>query len=149
MIGDPEVGIAWWVSLPLGSGSLAEVALRSDPPSSGELRRARAAVANACARVAFDGPVPVAVLAVGGSATSLGRITGRRLDGTSLRRALALLSTVDAAGIAARYGIDPVRARLLPAGLVVLEALAERLGAVIEVGGGGIREGVLLEGLAR
>ena len=37
------------------------------------------------------------------------------------------------------------RARLLPAGLLILEAIAQCLETDLEVGRGGIREGVLLE----
>ncbi len=148
VIGSPSGEIAWWASLALGSGSLAAMALHHDPPTSAELASARAAVAAACGRVGFHGPAPALVLAVGGSATSLGRLAGCRLDAGGFTRALALLSGAPAAEIAVRHDIDPARARLLPAGLIVLEAFAQRLGGVIEVGRGGIREGVLLEALA-
>jgi exopolyphosphatase/pppGpp-phosphohydrolase len=35
--------------------------------------------------------------------------------------------------------------RLLPAGILILQALGDRLGTTVMVGRGGIREGVLME----
>jgi exopolyphosphatase/pppGpp-phosphohydrolase len=35
--------------------------------------------------------------------------------------------------------------RLLPAGLLILQAASERFGSPLKVAGGGLREGVLLE----
>ena len=54
--------------------------------------------------------------------------------------------TEDAA-VAERFLIDPQRARLLPAGLLILQGASGLLETTIEVGRGGIREGVLLEAL--
>ena len=88
-------------------------------------------------------------VAVGGSATSLARIAGEILDAAALRRALDLLVSAPAEVIAARHGIEAVRARLLPAGLLVLAGVAEVFGVALRVGAGGIREGVLLEAAAR
>jgi exopolyphosphatase/pppGpp-phosphohydrolase len=64
-------------------------------------------------------------------------------------RALDLLTGAPAAEIAARFEIDARRAALLPAGLVILEAVGVLLGATLRVGRGGVREGVLLEALRR
>jgi len=53
---------------------------------------------------------------------------------------------VERAGvIGARFGIDVERVRLLPAGLLILQAASELLGAPLQIGRGGLREGVLLE----
>ena len=135
-------GPSWSVSLPLGSGDLAAAYLHGDPPSAVDLSALRGAVAAALAGVA---PPPVAIrLAVGGSATSLRRLAGPRLDAIGLERALATLIAAPAAVAAERFGIAPERARLLPAGIVVLEALARRLGP-LEIARGGLREGVLRE----
>jgi exopolyphosphatase/pppGpp-phosphohydrolase len=86
-------------------------------------------------------------VAVGGSATSLGRVAGPMLDAPSLQRALTELTAAPAAAVAERFVIDPERARLLPAGLLILEGASRLLEATIQVGRGGIREGVLLEAL--
>jgi exopolyphosphatase / guanosine-5'-triphosphate,3'-diphosphate pyrophosphatase len=135
-------GAAWSVSLPLGSGDLAAAHLRGDPPAADELAALRAEAARALAGIA---PPPVErALAVGGSATSLRRLAGSRLDAAGLERALATLVTAPAEVVAERTRIAPERVRLLPAGIVVLAAVAERLGP-LEVARGGLREGVLRE----
>jgi exopolyphosphatase/pppGpp-phosphohydrolase len=47
--------------------------------------------------------------------------------------------------VARRLDLDPRRARLLPAGIVILEAAVACLGRPLAVAPGGLREGVLLE----
>ncbi len=142
VVGRCAVGPSWSVSLPLGSGDLTAAHLRGDPPSRDELARLRTVVAEALAAVA---PPPVTrTLAVGGSATSLRRLAGPRLESATLERVLAMLLAAPAAQLAERLGIAPERARLLPAGIVVLTAIARRLGA-LEVARGGLREGILHE----
>jgi exopolyphosphatase/guanosine-5'-triphosphate,3'-diphosphate pyrophosphatase len=143
VVGRAPDRIDWWRSMPIGSGSIARGHLHSDPPTESELDAARAAVAGALDALQ---PPPVAgAVAVGGSATSLGRIAGPSLDGSSLSRSLALLTAEPAAAAAARHGIDAERVRLLPAGILILQALGDRLGTTVMVGRGGIREGMLLE----
>ena len=135
--------VTWCASLELGSGQLADDCLRSDPPSPDELAQARARVSEV-----LDGitPPPAArVVAVGGSATSLRRIAGARLDSAAFARTLELLSGARAVDLARRFTLDADRVRLLPAGLLILEAAAERFGAPLEVARGGLREGLLLE----
>lgn len=140
--GTCAAGATWSTSLPLGSGDLAAAHLAGDPPTDDELARMRAAVADVLAGVA---PPPVdRVLAVGGSATSLGRLAGPLLDRTALERALTALLAAPASVVAEQTGIVPERVRLLPAGIAVLAAVAERLGP-LEVARGGLREGVVRE----
>jgi exopolyphosphatase / guanosine-5'-triphosphate,3'-diphosphate pyrophosphatase len=143
VIGDVESGVRWWASVPLGSGSLTYDGLGSDPPAAAQLSHARAQVAATLSRL--DPPRPRAAIAVGGSATSLALVAGPRLDTAGLGRALDLLTGEPAAQIATRFGIDEQRARLLPAGLLILQGVTELLGVELRVGRGGIREGVLLE----
>ncbi len=139
--------IRWWRSLALGSGAIADRWLCSDPPSAEQLMAARAAVAGALADC--RPPRPALAVAVGGSATSLARVAGPVLDPAALRRALALLTSAPAIEIAGRFQIDVRRAALLPAGVLILEAVGTLVGATLRVGRGGIREGVLLEALRR
>jgi exopolyphosphatase/guanosine-5'-triphosphate,3'-diphosphate pyrophosphatase len=47
--------------------------------------------------------------------------------------------------VARRFELDAERVRLLPAGILILEAASRRLGRPLMIGRGGIREGVLLE----
>jgi exopolyphosphatase/guanosine-5'-triphosphate,3'-diphosphate pyrophosphatase len=145
VVGAAPDRVGWWASVPIGSGALTDHCLHSDPPSSAELASARHEVAAALAGLAP--PCPEVAVAVGGSATSLGRLTGPVLDAASLERALAILAGEPADAVAARFLIDPQRARLLPAGLLVFEAVSRLLERTIQVGRGGIREGVLLEAL--
>lgn len=139
--------ISWSASFRLGSGSLTREYLRSDPPVHAELAAARKQIAVDLAT--SEMPRPGLALAVGGSATSLRRLAGAILDQGSLERALAVLSAQPAAASARQFGLDADRARLLPAGLLILQAAAERFGRPLVVGGGGLREGVLREGVLR
>ena len=149
VVGEPPDRVIWWASLPVGSGTLAARWVACDPPTAAELTGARGAVRAAVARLGEIGAIPARTLAVGGSATSLCRLAGDRLDEAALADALERLTAAPAAIVAQRYGIDAERVRLLPAGLLIMEALTRRLGGVISVGRGGIREGVLLEAGAR
>jgi exopolyphosphatase / guanosine-5'-triphosphate,3'-diphosphate pyrophosphatase len=56
-----------------------------------------------------------------------------------------VLSVTPIEEIAHRFELDPERVRLLPAGILVLEALSQRLGLALRIARGGLREGVLLE----
>jgi exopolyphosphatase/guanosine-5'-triphosphate,3'-diphosphate pyrophosphatase len=142
VVGTRAGGATWSVSLPLGSGDLADAFLHDDPPDAAELEALRAAIDETLAGVAIP-PVERA-LAVGGSATSLRRLAGARLELAALERALATLVAAPAADVAEQLCIAPERAHLLPAGIVVLAAMAERLGP-LDVARGGLREGVLHE----
>jgi exopolyphosphatase/guanosine-5'-triphosphate,3'-diphosphate pyrophosphatase len=145
VVGSAPDQVRWWASVPIGSGALTDHYLHSDPPTAAELQSARHEVAAALAGLAP--PCPEMVVAVGGSATSLGRVAGPVLDAAAFERALSVFAGATAGAVAERFLIDPQRARLLPAGLLVLQGAARLLEATIEVGRGGIREGVLLEAL--
>ncbi len=149
VVGTRADGVAWSTSMPFGSSDLSAAHLRSDPPTAEELATLRAQVAAAFAGLAgtvsavLERP-PLRVLAVGGGATSICRLVGRRLDLASLGRAVTLLASAPAETIAAEHDLDPVRVRLMPAAIIVLEAAAGLLGP-IEVADGGLREGVVME----
>ena len=85
-------------------------------------------------------------VAVGGTATSLARVLGPALDHHTLERGIGLLSQTPIAELASRLSLDPERVRLLPAGILVLQAVSDRLGP-LQIARGGLREGVLLEQL--
>jgi exopolyphosphatase/guanosine-5'-triphosphate,3'-diphosphate pyrophosphatase len=135
--------VRWSTSFAVGSGDLADRWLRSDPPSESELHDADARVREALAGI--DVPQPAEAVAVGGTATSLRLFAGAVLDSAVFARSLRLLATERAAVISARFGLDVDRVRLLPAGLLILRAASELLGAPLQIGRGGLREGVLLE----
>jgi exopolyphosphatase/guanosine-5'-triphosphate,3'-diphosphate pyrophosphatase len=148
VIGTAAGGVSWSVSLPVGSSVVTESDLPTDPPSPRELARLRRKLAGV-----FDGvevPRPAMAYAVGGSATSLQRLVGSlTLEREALARGLQALVTRPAAEIALRLGLHPERARLLPAGILLLDAASRALQAPLQLAGGGLREGVVLEQLAR
>jgi exopolyphosphatase/guanosine-5'-triphosphate,3'-diphosphate pyrophosphatase len=93
----------------------------------------------------LDVPPAAEAAAVGGSAGSLARLAGMRLDGEAFTKSLRVLMSHPAAAVAARFGLEVERVRLLPAGLLILQGAGERFGVPLLVGRGGLREGVLLE----
>jgi exopolyphosphatase/guanosine-5'-triphosphate,3'-diphosphate pyrophosphatase len=146
VVGTAVGGVTWSVSLPLGSGVVTRAHLPTDPPSAAELARLRRKLARSFAAV--NAPRPTTAYAVGGSATSLQRLVGNVLEREALARGLQALVTRPAGEIALRLGLHPERARLLPAGILLLDAASRALQAPLQLAGGGLREGVVLEQLA-
>ena len=141
--------IVWVRSLQLGSGRITERCLASDPPPAAEVAAARAlarAVLAETPELQPDGAV-----VVGGTASALLTLAPdprgeERLTRAGLAALLERLLAVPAATIAAGGAVDLDRARVLPGGAIVVEALLERFGlAAVTVSQGGIREGLLLE----
>jgi exopolyphosphatase/guanosine-5'-triphosphate,3'-diphosphate pyrophosphatase len=143
IVGRAPNSVDWSRSVAVGSGDLADAFLRSDPPSPGELERARQRVAQAFHGIEI--PSTSLTVAVGGSATSLRRLVGELLDDAVIGRTLRLLGSTTGEEVARRFGLDRERIRLLPGGLLILQAAAERFGADLQIGYGGLREGALLE----
>ena len=142
-IGEGNGHVSWSASFRIGSGFLADSYLRSDPPAAAELEAVRRHV-EGC----FEGlepPRPGLAVAVGGTATSLRRVLGAELAHETLERGIRVLSTSSVAEVAERFELDPVRVRLLPAGILVLEALSDLLEMPLRIARGGLREGVILE----
>ena len=140
-------GATWSESFRVGSGLLTDAYRRSDPPSAAELHAMREHAHGVFEGLALP-PVDAAV-AVGGSAASLRRLVGAVLDAESLQRALRALSAEPADDVAERLSIARERVVLMPAGLTVLDAASHALGRPLQIGRGGLREGVLLELAAR
>ncbi|MBV9006020.1 MAG: hypothetical protein JO181_15270 [Solirubrobacterales bacterium] len=143
VVGTAPDQVLWSTSFAVGSGDLAQGWLHSDPPSGSELNEARAWVRDTVAEL--DVPRPVEAVAVGGSALSLSRLAGPLLDSEAFTRLLALFAAERATDIGRRFAIEEERARLLPAGLLILQAASELFGASLQVARGGLREAVLLE----
>jgi len=142
-VGTVEAGVKWWASVRLGSGHLADEYLCSDPPTTVELEALRTHAAGVLA--GLEVPLPDAAVAVGGSAASLRRLVGASLEAETMQRALEVLSDAPAEEVSRRFSLDPERVRLLPAGMLILDAAAQRLGCPLMIGRGGLREGVLIE----
>ena len=145
-VGRPPKGVEWWRSLGVGSGVLADRHLRSAPPTSAELASVRSEVAAAFERI--DAPEVETAVAVGGTATSLLGVLGAALDHDMLERALATLTADPWEVLADRLALDIERVRVLPAGVLILQAASDVLGP-LHVASGGLREGVLHELIAQ
>lgn len=135
-------GVGWSQSFAIGSGTLTERHVTGACPTREELAALRDEVQRTFA--GLDAPSPRGAYAVGGSATSLGRLTGGELHPASLARALGALCAGPADAVARALGLHPDRVRMLPAGIVVLDEAARALGVPLRIAAGGLREGVIL-----
>src|SRR4051794_5091070 len=104
VVGTVGGGVDWVVSLPVGSGVLADLYLHADPPAPDELGALRSAAAEAFA--GLDAPQPDIAVAVGGSATSLRRLVGPVLDERSIGEALEAVVSDRCAAVARRFDLD-------------------------------------------
>jgi exopolyphosphatase/guanosine-5'-triphosphate,3'-diphosphate pyrophosphatase len=142
-VGEADGEMTWSASFRIGSGFLADAYLRSDPPAVDELEKLRRHVEGT-----FEGlepPPASSAVAVGGTATSLRRLVGAELEHETLERGIRVLSSTPIAEVAERFELDAERVRLLPAGILILEATSDLLGLPLRIARGGLREGILLE----
>jgi exopolyphosphatase/guanosine-5'-triphosphate,3'-diphosphate pyrophosphatase len=141
--GTYDDGISWFASFKIGSGFLADSYFRSDPPSPHDLQAA-AQHAAGCFE-GLDAPRVESAVAVGGSATALRRVAGGELSHEALERAVRILSTAPSPEVAERFELDVERVRLLPAGVLIIDAVSDAVGWHLRIGGGGLREGCIIE----
>jgi len=146
ILGTVRGGVDEVRSWQIGSGVLAEELIAFDPPSASEIRRVRDHIEDFFHGVEIEHPAQA--VAVGGSATSLRRLVGAVLEYETLERAIRVLSSEPAADVARRFELDPRRVRILTTGVLLLEKIAEILGQPLQIGKGGLREGVILDLLA-
>jgi exopolyphosphatase/guanosine-5'-triphosphate,3'-diphosphate pyrophosphatase len=143
VVGTVADGVDVVRSFKIGSGQLTDDFLTQDPPSASEIRKLRDHIDDF-----FDGvevPKPDQAVAVGGSATSLRTLVGAVLEYETLERAVRVLAGDPIADVAKRFELDPRRVRILPAGVLLLEKLSELLGQPLQIGKGGLREGIILD----
>ena len=145
-VGAPPSPPAWLRSVDVGALRLTAARLEGDPPSDEELAAAARVTHEAFAGIVP--PRPHTALVVGGSARAIAKLVGRRLGQQELEEALVLLTARRAAKVARLHGIDVERARVLPAGALILSEVVRRLGVPLRLGRGGLREGVALSLLA-
>lgn len=127
----------------VGSGVLADELISSDPPSAAEIRKIRDRIDDIFTGVEIEHPTQA--VAVGGSATSLRRLVGAVLEYETLERGVRVLCGDPAADVARRFELDPERVRILTTGVLLLEKISELLGQPLQIGKGGLREGVVLD----
>lgn len=141
-------GIRSIVGLPLGASRLSAVVGAGDPPSGKQVvalrREADRIVARAPDLVLGE------VVAVGGTAYGVARVaTGpgygeRMLDADGIALAVAISGRERSARVAELFGLNPRRARIMPAGAAILAAIAARYGIDrIRASEQGIREGLV------
>jgi exopolyphosphatase/guanosine-5'-triphosphate,3'-diphosphate pyrophosphatase len=145
ILGSIGGGVTKVHSWKIGSGSLAEEFLASDPPAPAEIRRLRDHIAEFFEGVEIEQPDQA--VAVGGSATSLRRLVGAVLEYETLERGVRVLTSDPAAEVAKKFELDPRRVEILPSGVLLLEQLSQLLGQPLQMGKGGLREGIILEQL--
>jgi exopolyphosphatase/guanosine-5'-triphosphate,3'-diphosphate pyrophosphatase len=143
ILGTVAGGVQSVRSWPVGSGNLADELISSDPPSAAEIRRARDRIEDIFEGVELEQPAQA--VAVGGSATSLRRLVGAVLEYETLERGIRVLCGDPAADVSRRFELDPTRVRILPTGVLLLEKVADLLGRPLQIGKGGLREGVILD----
>src|SRR6187551_1063084 len=143
ILGTVQGGVQEVRSWRVGSGVLADELIASDPPSATEIRKIRDRIEDIFAGVEVEQPAQA--VAVGGSATSLRRLVGAVLEYETLERGIRVLASDPAADVARRFELDPERVRILATGVLLLEKLSELLGQPLQIGKGGLREGVILD----
>jgi len=117
--------------------------LKNDPPSPSEIRALRDHIGDFFEDVEVERPEQA--VAVGGSATSLRTLVGAVLEYETLERAIRVLAGDPVAEVAKKFELDPRRVRILPSGVLLLEKLSELLGQPLQIGKGGLREGIILD----
>jgi exopolyphosphatase / guanosine-5'-triphosphate,3'-diphosphate pyrophosphatase len=143
VFGSIDEGVHEVLSFKIGSGALADDFLANDPPSAGEIRKLRDHIGDFFEDVEVDQPDQA--VAVGGSATSLRTLVGAVLEYETLERGVRVLASDPIIEVAKKFELDPRRVRILPAGVLLLEKLSELLGQPLQIGKGGLREGVILD----
>ena len=143
ILGDAANGPQERVSLPLGSNRTTERFVRHDPPEAGELYELREAVLGMLPE--WELPEDAPVVAIGGSARAILRLSRDELTVESLGELAEEISAKPSAMLAREEGLAPERARVMPAAITTLAAILERFGGSrLIVARGGIREGAIL-----
>jgi len=143
ILGSMAEGVQEVMSWPIGSGLLADEMIEGDPPSASEIRKIRDRVEDEFKGVEIEHPDQV--VAVGGTSTSMRRLVGVVLEYETLERGIRVLCGGSSADVARQFELDPVRVKMLPTGVLILEKVSELLGGPLQIGKGGIREGIVLD----
>ncbi|HET7479459.1 MAG TPA: hypothetical protein VFJ72_08100 [Rubrobacteraceae bacterium] len=143
IVGEPSSGPLMQVSLPLGSNRTTERFVSKDPAKKKELRALDEHVKEIMPGWSLASQVPV--VAVGGSARAMLKITSDKLTVERLRSLAEEVSEEPSAVLAREYGLAPERAKVMPAAITTLAAILEHFGRdELTVARGGIREGTLI-----
>ncbi|HYX50229.1 MAG TPA: CHAD domain-containing protein, partial [Ktedonobacteraceae bacterium] len=148
-----DTSISWLTSVPFGSGTIQDRYLPSDPPTRVEMEAARSYLAGQLQMMHIQ-KSPGTLIVTGSSASSLLKLAGTafKLDEQNDRLAFedlslceGLLCALPSKEIAKRYEQRIERARVLPAGGLIIQAVMQYLQLKeIHVSSHGVREGALL-----
>jgi exopolyphosphatase/guanosine-5'-triphosphate,3'-diphosphate pyrophosphatase len=165
LLADGETILAT-VSTGLGAVKLTESCLHGDPPLPAELEGARRTAAERLDRARSaelrDIRPPDAFVGTAGTVTSLAavdlalvpydpvRVTGHRLTRVRVAQLLDRLASLPVADRRRVPALEPARADIIVAGVVICLAAMDALGfSELTVSDGGLREGILLDALRR
>jgi hypothetical protein len=142
-------------SIPLGSGRLTDRFVRSDPPLTAELAtseaEADAVIQGATKAESLPHGDGTRLIIVGGTGEFLARMVPdeQAIDTHAVRTALGKMQVLTTAELADAIDAPEERARVLPAGVTVVAALASRVQPErVEIARAGIRAGLLVDALA-
>lgn len=136
------------VGLPIGASRLSAALGVDDPPTPDQVAGLRLEATRVVA--AAPDLVLGEVIAVGGTTYGVARVatgpgTGERVvDADGIALAVTVTSRERSAHVAELFGLNPRRAKILPAGAAIFAAIVERYGiGRVTVSEQGIREGLL------
>lgn len=143
VVGEAASGPLMQTSLPLGTNRTTEKFVDNDPAKKKELRALDEHVKKLMPEWSLTSKV--AVVAVGGSARAILKITQDRLTAERLRKLAKEITEYPSAVLARTYGLAPERARVLPAAVTTLAAVLDHFDREeLTVVRGGVREGAIL-----
>jgi exopolyphosphatase / guanosine-5'-triphosphate,3'-diphosphate pyrophosphatase len=146
LVGPERPAAAW--GLQLGSARLTARHVESDPPSKDEVAAMGGEARSVLARA--PDAVPREIVGVGGTASNLVKLipeatVDRTLTHDRVDEIQRVLIGWPAAATARHHFINPIRARLLPAGGAIVDAILERYGVDrMRVSDASLREGAIL-----
>lgn len=143
ILGEASSGPLMQTSLPLGSNRTTERFVEHDPPKKKELKALDDHVKDMLPDWQIVQSVPV--VAVGGSARAILKLTPDRLTVERLRTLAEELRDIKSAELARDHGLAPERAKVMPAAVTTLAAVLEHFGRdEMNIVRGGLREGTLI-----
>ncbi len=129
-VGRPGERPDWIGSRPIGCATLTDKARFSDPPRPNQIEAAASAAVRKLGSLAP--PAPDRLFVSTPLSAAIERICGPEIDPASARRGLDSILGQMGDDIAAWFGADSVRGRLLPATIICCLGLAETFGRPVE-----------------
>lgn len=136
------------ISLRLGSGSLTDAHITADPPTHLELDTCRSVAYQTLSEVDFSGAATDSLIITGGTGVYLAMLVSdpATMGPLDVDRALQQAASVTSVRLAARLDIPEARARVLPAGIAIVQALISHVRPPrIETAQSGLRMGLIVD----